>query len=133
MLDKMSTLEVNMRCQRRNMYAYLGNQINWRNNMKSLLYSSVLAFSVMGAAPAFAQDDPTSPTGGPVMLSAAEMDTARGGALLTVFAVDVVDVNNNNIGVNVPVNAAVGANVLCSTCTANPTADQRPGNFTQRQ
>jgi hypothetical protein len=106
------TLDLNMQCQRRYMYAHLGNQINWRNNMKSLLYSSVLAVTVMGAAPAFAQDDPTSPAGGPVMLSAAAMDNARGGALINV--IDVVDVNRNDdlVDVAVPIAANVAANIL---------------------
>jgi len=99
--------------------------------MKSLLYSSVLAFSVMGAAPAFAQDDPTSPAGGPVMLSAAAMDNARGGALITAVLFDLVDVEHNNVAVAVPVNAAANVAAVCGTCTQGANAQQRPGRINQ--
>jgi hypothetical protein len=43
----------------------------------------------------------------PVELADAELDAVAGGALINVVAVDVVDINNNQVQVNLPVAAAV--------------------------
>jgi hypothetical protein len=43
-------------------------------------------------------------------LTGSELDAVAGGALINVF--DVVDVNNNNVQVAIPVNAAVAVAVL---------------------
>lgn len=65
----------------------------------------------------------------PVKMTDAQMDNVAGGALLTVVALDVVDVqnvaNNLSIDVAVPVNAAVAANVLGSGALAVPTQTGR--------
>ncbi len=45
----------------------------------------------------------------PIELTDAELDAVAAGALIDVVAVDVVDVENNNVAVSVPVNAAVAA------------------------
>jgi hypothetical protein len=53
----------------------------------------------------------------PVQMTDAQLDNVAGGALvaagnlISVQLQDVVDVNNNNVNVAVPVTAAVGANV----------------------
>jgi hypothetical protein len=48
----------------------------------------------------------------PVELTDAELDAVTGGALINVVAVDVVDINNNDVDVAIPVNAAVAVAVL---------------------
>ena len=47
----------------------------------------------------------------PVELTDAELDAVTGG-LVTVVAFDVVDVNNNDVDVAIPVNAAAAVAVL---------------------
>ncbi len=62
----------------------------------------------------------------PIELTAAEIDAVAGGALIEVVAVDVVDIENNNVAVSVPVNAAVAA--FGSVAEAN---QGRPGRIRQ--
>ena len=59
-----------------------------------------------------------------VEMSDAQMDKVVGGALVNAILVDVVDVNNNDVQVAVPVNAAVAAGILGN---AGAIAVQRPG------
>ena len=72
---------------------------------------------------------------GPVAMTESQMDDVAAGALITVVAVDVVDVNNNrilnnnNIALSVPVNAAVAA--FGSDATA--VQQGRPGRIRQQQ
>lgn len=56
------------------------------------------------------EPDPVLTTGvsGPIEMTDAEMDGVTAGALLTVIAFDVVDVNNNKVAVQAAVNAAIG-------------------------
>lgn len=69
----------------------------------------------------------------PVPMTDAQMDKVVGGALITVVAVDVLDVNNvlnnNQVTVSVPVNAAVAVAVLGQ---ATSVAQQRVGAISQR-
>lgn len=64
----------------------------------------------------------------PVPMTESQMDNVTGGALVTAILVDVVDVNNNDVQVAVPVNAAVAAGILGN---AGAVAVQRPGRQTQ--
>jgi hypothetical protein len=48
----------------------------------------------------------------PVELTDVELDAVAAGALINVVAVDVVDINNNDVDVAIPVNAAVAVAVL---------------------
>ena len=57
-----------------------------------------------------------------------ELDSVAAGALLNVFLVDVADVNNNDVAVAIPVNAAVAAGILG---IAGAAAGQRPGRINQ--
>jgi hypothetical protein len=50
----------------------------------------------------------TAAVSGPTEMTDAEMDTVTAGALLTVIAFDVVDIENNKVAVQAAVNAAVG-------------------------
>jgi hypothetical protein len=59
-----------------------------------------------------------------VEMSDAQLDKVVGGALVNAILVDVVDVNNNDVNVAVPVNAAVAAGILGN---AGAIAVQRPG------
>ena len=60
------------------------------------------------AGPAEAESIVTAGVNGPTEMTDAEMDGVTAGALLTVVAFDVVDVNNNKVAVQAAVNAAVG-------------------------
>ena len=60
----------------------------------------------------------------PVQMTEAQMDNVAGGALITAVLVDVVDVNNNNVQVAIPVNASVAIGILGAAGSA---ALQRPG------
>ena len=60
----------------------------------------------------------------PVQMSDAQMDSVAGGALINAVLVDVVDVNNNDVQVAIPVNAAVAIGILGAAGSA---ALQRPG------
>ncbi len=64
----------------------------------------------------------------PIELTDAELDAVAGGLLDNVTVVDVVDVNDNQVQLAVPVNAAVAAAAFDSV--ANATATQ-PGNINQ--
>jgi hypothetical protein len=66
-----------------------------------------------------------------VKMSDAQLDNVTAGALINAVVVDVVDVNNNNIAVAVPVNAAVAVNVLGGATGA--AALQQPGRILQAQ
>jgi hypothetical protein len=81
--------------------------------MKALTAFGVVV--ALASAPAFA---------GPKKMSDAQMDNVTGGALVNAILVDVVDVNNNNVQVAVPVNAAVAAGILGN---AGAVSVQRPG------
>ena len=60
----------------------------------------------------------------PVQMSDAQMDKVAAGALINAILVDVVDVNNNNVQVAIPVNAAVAVGILGA---AGAAALQQPG------
>jgi hypothetical protein len=61
----------------------------------------------------------------PTVMSDAQLDGIAGGqALIEVTLVDVVDINNNQVQVFVPVNASVAAGILGE---AGSLAVQRPG------
>jgi hypothetical protein len=66
----------------------------------------------------------------PVKMTDAQMDNVGGGALLTVVAFDVIDVENvaNNLRVAIPVNAAAAISILGTDTTAIAT---QPGNINQ--
>jgi len=70
------------------------------------------AFTALPAAvlagPAESEPIVTAGVSGPTEMTDAEMDGVTAGALLTVVAFDVVDVNNNKVAVQAAVNAAVG-------------------------
>lgn len=60
----------------------------------------------------------------PVKMTEAQLDKVAGGALINAVLVDVVDVNNNNVQVAIPVNAAVAVGILGA---AGAAALQQPG------
>lgn len=62
-------------------------------------------------------------------MSDAQLDKVSAGALINAFVVDVVDVQNVDVAVAVPVNAAVAANVLGGPTGA--AALQQPGRILQ--
>ncbi|MCW8087354.1 hypothetical protein [Sabulicella glaciei] len=64
----------------------------------------------------------------PMELTAAELDAVAGG-LINVVAVDVVDIENNNVAVAIPVNAAVAIGVLGGAVAG--AAQGRPGRIVQ--
>lgn len=87
--------------------------------IKQGIVAATAAFA-LGAAPAFAE---------PTKMTDAQMDNVTGG-LLTVIAVDVVDINQNDVRVAVPVavNASAAVAVLGGAVAI---AEQRPGRVTQ--
>lgn len=92
--------------------------------------ATALALATGGTA-AFAsekQGDLQRPAG-PVQMTDDQMDQVAAGALLTVVAVDVVDINNNTVAVSIPVNAGVAIAVL-GAAGAVATQDQ-PGRIRQ--
>jgi hypothetical protein len=67
----------------------------------------------------------------PVELTDAELDcVAAGQALIDVTVVDVVDIEDNNVAVAIPVNAAAAIAVLGG---AGAVSVQRPGRIVQTQ
>ena len=75
---------------------------------------------------AYAQPDSTEtkrPTSR-VEMSDSQLDKVVGGALINAILVDVVDVNNNDVQVAIPVNAAVAVGILGA---AGAAAIQQPG------
>ena len=70
----------------------------------------------MGSAFAGQDESKQQVAAGPVEMTDAQMDSGAAGALVNVFAVDLIDVNNvlnnNQVSVNVPLNAAVAVGVL---------------------
>lgn len=96
---------------------------------------TVIAFTVaLAAAPAaFAEQQAKGPDtkAAPkaMKMSDAQLDNVTAGALINAVVVDVVDINNNNVAVAVPVNAAVAVNVLGGPTGA--AALQQPGRITQ--
>lgn len=95
--------------------------------MKSL---AILAAALIASGSAFAgqvsDKDKSAQT--PVSLTEAQMDNVAAGALVNAILVDVVDINNNQVQVAVPVDAAVAAGILGN---AGAIAVQHPGNQTQ--
>ena len=75
--------------------------------MKKELAVLTLAISMASTAPAFAGDTPTTKKQ-PVKMTDKQLDDVAGG-LVTIVAVDVVDVQTGDIlrTVNVPANAAI--------------------------
>ena len=67
----------------------------------------------------------------PVEMTDQQLDQVTAGALLNVVAVDLVDVNNNNIAVSIPVNAAVAIGVLGGAIAG--AAQGQPGRIGQSQ
>jgi hypothetical protein len=59
-----------------------------------------------------------------VEMSDSQLDKVVGGALINAVLVDVVDVNNNNVQVAIPVNAGVAVGILGAAAAA---AVQQPG------
>ena len=96
------------------------------------LCTSVIAFALAtGASAALAdsQKDRVSRASAkpkPAVMSEAQLDKVAGGqgALIEVTLVDVVDVNNNQVQVFIPVNATVAAGILGE---AGALGVQRPG------
>lgn len=80
---------------------------------KSFIALAVIAATFVGmpaavlAGPPEAEQVTTSAVTGPTEMTDAEMDGVTAGALLTVIAVDTVDINNNKVGVQAAVNAAI--------------------------
>ena len=68
---------------------------------RSLIAAAAVAFAA--TAPAFAKE--------PVKMTEQQMDQVTAG-LITVVAVDLVDINNNTVQAVVPVNAAAAVAVL---------------------
>lgn len=68
----------------------------------------------------------------PVQMTEAQMDNVAGGALVTAILVDVVDVNNNDVVVKIPVQANVLANVNAAVAVLGEALSVQPlGNQTQ--
>ena len=97
--------------------------------MKTLA-AVVTALAVAASTSAFADQisDNERQAQGPVPMTESQMDNVTGGALVNAILVDVVDVNNNNVQVAIPVNAAVAIGILGAAGSA---ALQQPGR--QRQ
>src|SRR3569832_2379088 len=92
---------------------------------------TAIAFTLaLAAAPAaFAADQKapdSKPAPQPTKMSDAQLDNVTTNALVNAFVVDLVDVNNNQVAVAVPVNAAVAANVLGGATGA--ASMQQPGD-----
>jgi len=81
---------------------------------KSLIAAATLALAASGTA--FAKQ--------PVKMTDQQMDQVTAGALINAVLVDVVDVNNNDVQVAIPVNAAVAVGILGA---AGAAAVQQPG------
>lgn len=92
--------------------------------------SCYIAAAVLSMAGSTAFAEPLKEDTGPVAMTDAQMDTVAAGALINVVAVDVVDVQNNEVAVQIPVAAAVAANVLCSECDSTSFAGA-PGRIAQ--
>ena len=90
------------------------------------------AFGVVAAPAAFAAGHKAPEQKSPpqaMKMSDAELDKISAGALINAVVVDLVDVNNNQVAVAVPVNAAAAVNVLGGATGA--AALQQPGNINQ--
>lgn len=97
--------------------------------MKSIAaFASALCLAASGSALANQPVEQESKARAPIPMTDTQMDNVAGGALVNAILVDVVDVNNNDVQVAVPVNAAVAAGILGN---AGAIAVQRPGR--QRQ
>lgn len=92
-------------------------------------FTAIAAALALSASPVFAgQDDSKQAPAGPVQMTDAQMDSVAAG-LITVVAVDTVDVNNNDVVVQVPVNVSAAVAALGE---ATSVAVQRgPGRITQ--
>ena len=94
-------------------------------NMTKLTTLIVAAgLTVSGFAYAQPDSPQTKGTTSRVEMSDSQLDKVVGGALINAVLVDVVDVNNNDVQVAIPVNAAVAAGILG---TAGAAALQQPG------
>jgi len=96
---------------------------------------AVIALSLgLAAAPAAFADNggkqPEKKAPKATQMSEAQLDNVSAGALLNVFLVDVVDIQNNKVAVAIPVNAAVAASVLSGGPTGAVSL-QQPGRITQ--
>jgi hypothetical protein len=90
------------------------------------------AFGLVAAPAAFAADHKApqqKPQPEAMKMSDAQLDNVSAGALINAVVVDVVDINNNQVAVAVPVNAAAAVNVLGGATGA--AALQQPGNINQ--
>ena len=85
-----------------------------------------LAFGFAAAPAAFATEHKAPQQ---MKMSDAQLDNVSAGALINAFVIDVVDINNNQVAVAVPVNAAAAVNVLGGATGA--AALQQPGNINQ--
>ncbi len=95
--------------------------------MKSTFFASFLLLGTMASSAMAQGPDVLAATDGWVKLSDAQMDAVRA-RLITVIAVDVVDVNNNDVDVAVPIAANVAANILG---VQRVIQDARPGRINQ--
>lgn len=85
--------------------------------------------SVLAETPAQKADTPKdTAVKKPTAMTDQEMDKVTAGALINATVIDLVDVQNNNVAVAVPVNAAVAVGVLGGAVSG---ALQQPGRITQ--
>jgi len=97
--------------------------------MKALVF----AVALTGFASAAMAAEPVKTTKAPVKLTEAQMDNVTAGALLNVVAIDVLDVNNNQVQVAVPVTAAVTAQVGILSQQIGSAAAGQTGRIGQRR
>jgi hypothetical protein len=86
----------------------------------------------LASAPAFADEakqTETKPASNAIQMTDAQLDNVSAGALINAFVVDVVDVQNVDVAVAIPVNAQVAANVLGGA--AGAAGFQQPGRIFQ--
>lgn len=83
--------------------------------MKKWFIALAIIAAVFAAFPAAVLAEPgaldpmvTAGANGPTEMTDTEMDAVTAGALLTVVAFDVVDIENNKVAVQAAVNAAIG-------------------------
>ena len=94
------------------------------------VFAVAFAFGLVAAPAAFAADQKAAEQKPqPVQMSDAQLDNVSAGALINAFVIDVVDINNNQVAVSVPVSASVAASVLGGPTGA--VSLQQPGNINQ--
>ena len=97
--------------------------------MKKQASTLAVALGLAVSGLAYAGPEPSqSKATGPVQMTDAQMDNVVAGALVNLLVIDAVDVNNNNVQVAVPVNAAVAVGIL----GAGAAGATQLGNITQR-